>query len=151
MLPPGLSFNAISEKALDDSTSAGLPRSYWHWQPILAANRNGFFLSTPATNLLYGLREALTMLYDEGLPQVFARTLATHPRPGRLCGRGAWMWFASTRAEHSGSVTAAAVRWAQSPTVRDIILDRFDMSLGAGLGKLAGSTFRIGDLRHSTI
>ncbi|MDT5103723.1 MAG: alanine-glyoxylate transaminase / serine-glyoxylate transaminase / serine-pyruvate transaminase [Mycobacterium sp.] len=73
MLPPGMSFNAISEKALDGSTSAGLPRSYWDWQPILAANRNGFFPYTPNTNLLYGLREALTVLYDEGPPQVFAR------------------------------------------------------------------------------
>jgi len=149
MLPPGMSFNAISEKALDASTSAGLPKSYWDWQPILAANRNGFFPYTPVTNLLYGLREALTMLCDEGLPQVFARH-ARHASAARAAVR-AWGLDVVCLDEggHSGSVTAVQLSDEyDADKVRDIILDRFDMSLGAGLGKLAGSTFRIGHLGH---
>ena len=149
MLPPGMSFNAISEKALDASTSAGLPKSYWDWQPILAANRNGFFPYTPVTNLLYGLREALTMLYDEGLPQVFARH-ARHAEATRAAVR-AWGLDVVCLDEggHSRSVTAVLLSDGyNADKVREIILDRFDMSLGAGLGKLAGSTFRIGHLGH---
>jgi alanine-glyoxylate transaminase/serine-glyoxylate transaminase/serine-pyruvate transaminase len=149
MLPPGMSFNAISEKALDASTNAGLPRSYWDWQPILAANRNGFFPYTPNTNLLYGLREALTMLYDEGLPQVFARH-TRHASATRAAVRG-WGLDVVCLDEggHSSSVTAVLVPDGyNADKVREIILDRFDMSLGAGLGKLAGSTFRIGHLGH---
>ena len=147
MLPPGLSFNAISEKALEASTRAGLPKSYWDWQPMVAANRNGFFPYTPATNLLYGLREALTMLYDEGLPQVFARH-ARHASATRAAVR-AWGLDVVCLDEdgHSRSVTAVLLHDGHNADkVRDIILDRFDMSLGAGLGKLAGSTFRIGHL-----
>jgi alanine-glyoxylate transaminase/serine-glyoxylate transaminase/serine-pyruvate transaminase len=149
MLPPGMSFNAISEKALDASTNAVLPRSYWDWQPILAANRNGFFPYTPNTNLLFGLREALTMLYDEGLPQVFARH-ARHASAARAAVR-AWGLDVVCLDEggHSSSVTAVLVPDGyNADKVREIILDRFDMSLGAGLGKLAGSTFRIGHLGH---
>ncbi|MCV7352367.1 pyridoxal-phosphate-dependent aminotransferase family protein [Mycobacterium parmense] len=149
MLPPGLSFNAISQKALDVSTSSGSPRSYWDWQPILAANRNGSFPYTPATNLLYGLREALTMLYDEGLPQVFARH-ARHAAATRAAVR-AWGLdvVCLDKGGHSGSVTAVLLPDGHdADAVRGIILDRFDMSLGAGLGKLAGSTFRIGHLGH---
>jgi alanine-glyoxylate transaminase/serine-glyoxylate transaminase/serine-pyruvate transaminase len=149
MLPPGMSFNAISEKALDASTTAGLPRSYWDWQPILAANRNGFFPYTPVTNLLYGLREALMMLYDEGLQQVFARH-ARHASATRAAVR-AWGLDVVCLDEggHSRSVTAVLVSDGHdADKVRDIVLDRFDMSLGAGLGKLAGSTFRIGHLGH---
>jgi alanine-glyoxylate transaminase / serine-glyoxylate transaminase / serine-pyruvate transaminase len=149
MLPPGISFNAISEKALGASNTAGLPRSYWDWQPILAANRNGFFPYTPATNLLYGLREALTMLYDEGLPQVFAR----HVRHATATRAAVRAWGLDVvcldGGGHSSSVTAVLLSDGHNADkVRDIILDRFDMSLGAGLGKLAGSTFRIGHLGH---
>jgi alanine-glyoxylate transaminase/serine-glyoxylate transaminase/serine-pyruvate transaminase len=149
MLPPGLSFNAISEKALDASENAGLPRSYWDWQPMLAANRNGFFPYTPNTNLLYGLREALGMLYDEGLARVFARH-ARHASATRAAVR-AWGLDVVCLDEggHSSSVTAVLVPDGyNADQIREIILDRFDMSLGAGLGKLAGSTFRIGHLGH---
>ncbi|HXL59892.1 MAG TPA: aminotransferase class V-fold PLP-dependent enzyme, partial [Mycobacterium sp.] len=149
MLPPGMSFNAISEKALEASTSAGLPKSYWDWQPILAANRNGFFPYTPPTNLLYGLREALQMLYDEGLPQVFARH-ARHAAATRAAVR-AWGLevLCLDEREYSASLTAVLLSAEHdADKVRDIILDRFDMSLGAGLSKLAGRVFRIGHLGH---
>jgi alanine-glyoxylate transaminase/serine-glyoxylate transaminase/serine-pyruvate transaminase len=149
MLPPGMSFNAISQKALDASTSAGLPKSYWDWQPILAANRNGFFPYTPPTNLLYGLREALEMLDDEGLPQVFARH-ARHAAATRAAVR-AWGLevLCLDEREHSASLTAVLLSDEHdADQVRDIILDRFDMSLGAGLGKLARRVFRIGHLGH---
>jgi alanine-glyoxylate transaminase/serine-glyoxylate transaminase/serine-pyruvate transaminase len=149
MLPPGMSFNAISEKALEASTSAGLPRSYWDWQPILAANRNGFFPYTPPTNLLYGLRESLKMLYDEGLPHVFARH-ARHAAATRAAVR-AWGLevVCLDEREHSASLTAVLLSEEHNADkVRDVILDRFDMSLGAGLSKLAGRVFRIGHLGH---
>ena len=149
MLPPGMSFNAISEKALEASTSAGLHKSYWDWQPILAANRNGFFPYTPPTNLLYGLRESLKMLYDEGLPHVFARH-ARHAAATRAAVR-AWGLEAVCldEREHSASLTAVLLSEEHNADkVRDIILDRFDMSLGAGLSKLAGRVFRIGHLGH---
>jgi alanine-glyoxylate transaminase/serine-glyoxylate transaminase/serine-pyruvate transaminase len=149
MLPPGMSFNAISEKALEASTSAGLPRSYWDWQPILAANRNGFFPYTPPTNLLYGLRESLKMLYDEGLPHVFPRH-ARHAAATRAAVR-AWGLevVCLDEREHSASLTAVLLSEEHNADkVRDVILDRFDMSLGAGLSKLAGRVFRIGHLGH---
>jgi len=149
MLPPGMSFNAISEKALEASTSAGLHKSYWDWQPILAANRNGFFPYTPPTNLLYGLRESLKTLYDEGLPHVFARH-ARHAAATRAAVR-AWGLEAVCldEREHSASLTAVLLSEEHNADkVRDIILDRFDMSLGAGLSKLAGRVFRIGHLGH---
>jgi alanine-glyoxylate transaminase/serine-glyoxylate transaminase/serine-pyruvate transaminase len=149
MLPPGMSFNAISEKALEASTSAGLPKSYWDWQPILAANRNGFFPYTPPTNLLYGLRESLKMLYDEGLPHVFAR----HARHAAATRAAVRTWGLEVvcldEREHSASLTAVLLSEEHNAdTVRDVILDRFDMSLGAGLSKLAGRVFRIGHLGH---
>jgi alanine-glyoxylate transaminase/serine-glyoxylate transaminase/serine-pyruvate transaminase len=149
MLPPGMSFNAISEKALEASTSAGLPKSYWDWQPILAANRNGFFPYTPPTNLLYGLRESLKMLYDEGLPHVFARH-ARHAAATRAAVR-AWGLevVCLDEREHSASLTAVLLSEEHNADkVRDVILGRFDMSLGAGLSKLAGRVFRIGHLGH---
>lgn len=149
MLPPGMSFNAISEKALDASISAGLPKSYWDWQPILAANRNGFFPYTPPTNLVYGLREALTMLYEEGLPQVFARH-ARHAAATRAAVR-AWGLdvVCQDEREYSASLTAVLLGDGHdADRLREIILDRFDMSLGAGLGKFAGKVFRIGHLGH---
>ena len=149
MLPPGLGFNAVSEKALAASREAGLPRSYWDWAPILEANARGFFPYTPATNLLYGLREALAMLAEEGLPAVFARH-QRHAAATRAAVR-AWgleVWCADER-EHSGSLTAVLLPTGHDADgVRRIILERFDMSLGAGLGRLAGTVFRIGHLGH---
>jgi alanine-glyoxylate transaminase / serine-glyoxylate transaminase / serine-pyruvate transaminase len=147
MLPPGLSFNAISEKALAAAKTAKLPKSFWHWDPILAANERGLFPYTPATNLLYGLREALRLLDEEGLENVFARH-ARHARATRaaVTGWGLEVLCADER-EHSGSLTAVLVpEDHDADKVRAIILERFDMSLGAGLGKLAGRIFRIGHL-----
>jgi alanine-glyoxylate transaminase/serine-glyoxylate transaminase/serine-pyruvate transaminase len=149
MLPPGLGFNAISDKALEASRTAGLPRSYWDWKPIIEANQHGSFPYTPATNLLYGLREALRMLDAEGLPAVFARH-ARHARAARAAVRG---WglevMCLDEREHSGSVTAVLVPQDQdADKIRQIILERFDMSLGAGLGKFTGRIFRIGHLGH---
>lgn len=149
MLPPGLGFNAVSEKALAASRSAGLPRSYWDWDPIIAANARGFFPYTPATNLLYGLREACTMLAEEGLPNVFAR----HQRHAAATRAAVRAWGLETlcadEREHSGSLTAILLPAGHdADEVRRIILERFDMSLGAGLGRLAGTVFRIGHLGH---
>jgi alanine-glyoxylate transaminase/serine-glyoxylate transaminase/serine-pyruvate transaminase len=147
MLPPGLSFNAISDKALAASNTARLAKSFWTWQPIIEANRRGFFPYTPGTNLLYGLREALRMLDEEGLANVYARH-QRHAEATRLAVRG-WgleVLCADDR-EHSGSLTAVIVPDGyDADKIRAIILDRFYMSLGAGLGKLAGKIFRIGHL-----
>jgi alanine-glyoxylate transaminase/serine-glyoxylate transaminase/serine-pyruvate transaminase len=147
MLPPGLSFNAIGPKALAASKTAGLRRSFWDWQPILEANRRGFFPYTPATHLLYGLREALRMLDEEGLAEVYARH-QRHAEATRLAVRG-WglqVWCADER-EHSGSLTAVTVPDEHdADKVRAVVLDRYNMSLGAGLGRLAGRIFRIGHL-----
>ncbi|MDQ3385156.1 MAG: aminotransferase class V-fold PLP-dependent enzyme [Actinomycetota bacterium] len=149
MLPPGLSFNAISDKALEASKTAGLARSFWDWQPILAANARGFFPYTPATNLLYGLREALAMLDEEGLANVFARH-TRHAEATRAAVRG---WglevLAADEREHSGALTAVLLPPEHdADAVRATILEKFDMSLGAGLGKLTGKIFRIGHLGH---
>ena len=147
MLPAGLSFNAVGEKALAASRSAGLPRSYWDWEPIVEANRSGFWPYTSATNLLYGLREALAMLQEEGLENVFAR----HARHGAATRAAVEAWglevLCADPREHSGSLTAILMEDGQdADEVRRVILERFDMSLGAGLGKLAGRVFRIGHL-----
>ena len=148
MLPPGLSFNAISAKALATSATAGLPRAYWNWEEMLASGKTGYFPYTPATNLLYGLREALTMLLDEeGLENVFAR----HQRYGEATRRAVRAWglevLATNPAEYSGALTAVLLPAGQdADRVRKVILERFDMSLGTGLGKLAGKVFRIGHL-----
>ncbi|GII24040.1 pyridoxal-phosphate-dependent aminotransferase family protein [Planosporangium mesophilum] len=147
MLPPGLSFNAVSAKALEASTTARLPRSFWDWQPIIEANRRGFFPYTPATNLLYGLREALRMLHEEGLSNVYARH-QRHAEATRLAVRG---WglevLCVDEREHSGSLTAVVVPDGyDADKIRSLILDRYNMSLGAGLGRLAGRIFRIGHL-----
>lgn len=149
MLPPGLGFNAVSEKALRVGEKAGLPRSYWDWQPVLQANRRGFFHSTPATNLLFGLREALRMLDDEGLPQVFERH-RLHSAATRAAVR-AWglETLCSDEREHSPALTAVVLPDGHdADKVRELILHRFNMSLGAGLGKVAGDVFRIGHLGH---
>jgi len=147
MLPPGLSFNAVSQKALEASAGAKLRRSYWDWEPMLQANESGFFPYTPATNLLYGLREALRMLEEEGLPNVFRR----HARHGEATRRAARAWGlelnCADEREHSNSLTGIRVpEGHDADKLRAIILDRFDMSLGQGLGKLKGKLFRIGHL-----
>ena len=148
MLPPGLSFNAISAKALAASKTAKLPRSYWDWGEMIASNKDGYFPYTPATNMLYGLREALRMLLEEeGLENVFAR----HQRHAEATRRAVRAWglevLARNPAEYSGSLTAVLMPAGQDANrVRKLILENFDMSLGTGLGKLAGKVFRIGHL-----
>jgi alanine-glyoxylate transaminase / serine-glyoxylate transaminase / serine-pyruvate transaminase len=147
MLPPGLSFNAISEKALSLNKIAKLPRSYWDWQDMLAPNRAGFFPFTPATNLIYGLREALAMLQEEGLPNVFHR----HHRHAEATRTALRTWgleiVCEDPREYSSSLTGAFMpEGHDADRLRSIILDNFDMSLGAGLSKLAGKVFRIGHL-----
>jgi alanine-glyoxylate transaminase/serine-glyoxylate transaminase/serine-pyruvate transaminase len=148
MLPPGLSFNCISAKALAVSKSARLPRSYWAWDEMIANGRGGYFPYTPATNLLYGLRESLTMLLDEeGLDAVFAR----HQRHAEATRRAVRAWGLEVLAldprEYSSSLTAVLLPAGHdADRVRALILEAFDMSLGTGLGKLAGKVFRIGHL-----
>ncbi|HTW84682.1 MAG TPA: aminotransferase class V-fold PLP-dependent enzyme [Candidatus Sulfotelmatobacter sp.] len=147
MLPPGLSFNAVSAKALAASATAKLPRSYWAWDEMLAANQTGYFPYTPATNLLYGLREALHMLHEETLPAVFARH-ARHAEATRRAVRG---WgleiLAVDPREYSNTLTAVVVPdGVDADAIRATILERFDMSLGTGLGKVKGKVFRIGHL-----
>ncbi|HEU5158491.1 MAG TPA: aminotransferase class V-fold PLP-dependent enzyme [Streptosporangiaceae bacterium] len=149
MLPPGMGFNAVGEKALAAAERATMPRSYWDWQPILAANRRGFFPYTPPTNLLYGLREALAMLAGEGLPAVFAR----HDRHAEATRRAVRGWglevLCADEREYSSSLTAVLLPEPyDADKVRGVILERFDMSLGTGLGRLAGKVFRIGHLGH---
>ena len=148
MLPPGLSFNCISPKALAASKSARLPRSYWAWDEMIGNGKNGYFPYTPATNLLYGLAEALKMLLDEeGLDAVFAR----HQRHAEATRRAVRAWGLEVLAldprEYSASLTAVLLPAGHdADRVRKVILDAFDMSLGTGLGKLAGKVFRIGHL-----
>jgi alanine-glyoxylate transaminase / serine-glyoxylate transaminase / serine-pyruvate transaminase len=149
MLPPGLSFNALSEKALAANKTARLPRYYWDWQEMLKPNRSGFFPYTPGTNLLWGLREALIMLQEEGLSNVFRRH-ARHAEATRAAVR-AWGLevLCQEPKEYSGSLTAVMMpRGHDADRLRAVILDNFDMSLGAGLSKLAGTVFRIGHLGH---
>ena len=147
MLPPGLSFNAVSDKAIAASKQAKLPRSYWRWDETIASNRQGYFPSTPATNLLYGLHEALMMLREEGLPAVFAR----HQRHAEATRRAVRGWglelVCRNPAEYSGSLTAIMMPDGHdADAFRREVLARYDMSLGTGLGKLAGHAFRIGHL-----
>ncbi|MCU1336810.1 MAG: serine--glyoxylate aminotransferase [Bryobacterales bacterium] len=147
MLPPGLGFNAISDKALAASKSARLPRAYWEWEPMLTQNANGFFPYTPATNLLYGLRESLDMLREEGLQNVFKR----HERHGEATRRAVRAWGLENVAldpkEYSNSVTAIYTPAGHSADeLRKVILERFNMPLGTGLGKLQDKVFRIGHL-----
>ena len=147
MVPPGLGFNAVSEKALSANKRAKLPRSYWDWQEMLKHNQVGFFPYTPATNLLYGLREALRMLHEEGLPNVLRR----HDRYGEATRAAVRAWgleiVCEEPLEYSSSITAVFTPEGHSADrLREIILENFDMALGAGLGKLAGRAFRIGHL-----
>jgi len=149
MLPPGLSFNAVSRKAMDASANAKLPRSYWDWKEMLAANATGYFPYTPATNLLYGLHEALDMLFAEGLPNVFAR----HDRFAEATRRAVRAWgleiLCVNPAEYSSSLTAVLMpEGHNADAFRRIVLERFNMSLGQGLGKVSGKIFRIGHLGY---
>ena len=149
MLPPGLSFNALSEKALAVSKHSRMLKSFWAWEPMLTANKNGFFPYTPATNLLFGLRVAIAMLNEEGLPNVFAR----HTRHGEATRRAVRGWglevLCKNPEEYSGSLTAVMMPPGHdADQLRKLILERFDMSLGMGLGKLQGKTFRIGHLGY---
>ena len=153
MLPPGLGLNAVSQKALETSQRARLPRSYWEWQPVLAAAGTGLFPYTPATNLLFGLREALAIFSEEGLPAVFARNArhARHARHAEATRRAVRGWgleiLCQDPDDYSATLTAVLVPDAHdADRVRQLILDRYNMSLGAGLGRLAGRVFRIGHL-----
>ena len=147
MLPPGMGFNAISANALAASKTASMPRAYWDWQPIIRDNAAGFFPTTPAINLLYGLREAVHMMEEEGLANVFAR----HSRFAEATRRAVRAWglelLCALPDEYSSALTAVVMPDGHdADAFRKIVLDRFDMSLGAGLGKLKGKVFRIGHL-----
>ncbi len=147
MLPPGLSFNAVSDKALAAARTSVLPKSFWGWEEMLAANKTGYFPYTPSTNLLYGLREALAMLQEEGLANVFAR----HDRHAEGTRRAARAWgleiLCAVPEEYSSSLTAIMTPAGHDADhVRKAILEAFDMSLGTGLGRLSGKVFRIGHL-----
>jgi alanine-glyoxylate transaminase/serine-glyoxylate transaminase/serine-pyruvate transaminase len=147
MLPPGLAFNAISGKALAASRAARLPRSYFSWEQMLGPNANGFFPYTPATNLLFGLREALAMLEEEGLPNVFAR----HQRLAAAARAAVNAWGLETACaredEYSPVLTAVMMPPGHdADRFRAVVLERFNMSLGAGLGRFKGRAFRIGHL-----
>jgi len=147
MLPPGLGLNAVSDKALQASKSANLPRSFWDWEAMLAANKIGFFPYTPATNLLYGLQEAIAMLEEEGLTNVFAR----HDRHAEATRRAVQAWglevLCANPQEYSSSLTAVMMpEGYDADALLDLILKKFDMCLGIGLGKVKGKIFRIGHL-----
>jgi alanine-glyoxylate transaminase/serine-glyoxylate transaminase/serine-pyruvate transaminase len=147
MLPPGLSFNALSDRAISAARTARLPRSYWDWQQMLRDNAAGFFTYTPSTNLLYGLREAIAMLNEQGLDAVFARH-ARHGEAARAAVKGWGLELVATDPrEYSGCVTAVLLPSGHdADALRKVILERFDLSLGTGLGKLKGKIFRIGHL-----
>jgi len=148
MLPPGLSFNAVSDKALAAVKSAKLPRSYWNWEEMISANKDGWFPYTPATNLLYGLRVALKMLLEEeGLENVFRR----HDRHAEATRRAVRAWglelLCANPAEYSSSLTAVLMPEGHSEIAfRKVVLDRFNLSLGSGLSKVRDKVFRIGHL-----
>jgi len=147
MLPPGLGFNAVSDKALSAAKQGGMPRSYWDWDEMVKNNASGFFPYTPATNLLYGLREALAMLREEGLPNVFTR----HARHAEATRRAVGAWgleiLCAEPAEYSNVLTAVMMpKGHDADAFRAAALERFDISLGTGLAKLAGKVFRIGHL-----
>jgi alanine-glyoxylate transaminase/serine-glyoxylate transaminase/serine-pyruvate transaminase len=152
MLPPGISFNAVSQKAIAASTHAKLPRAFWGWDEIIEANKSGFWPYTPATNILYGLSEACDMLLEEGLSNVFAR----HQRHAEATRQAVRAWgleiLCQNPAEYSGSLTAVVMPKAangqhyNADALRKVVLENFNMSLGQGLTKLSGWVFRIGHL-----
>jgi alanine-glyoxylate transaminase/serine-glyoxylate transaminase/serine-pyruvate transaminase len=147
MLPPGLGFNAVSDKALAAAKSSKLPKAYWGWEEMIAANKTGYFPYTPATNLLYGLHEAIAMLREEGLDNVFAR----HARLAEATRRAVRAWgleiLCLDPREYSDVLTAILLPVGHdADALRKIILEKFNMSLGQGLGKISGKVFRIGHL-----
>jgi alanine-glyoxylate transaminase/serine-glyoxylate transaminase/serine-pyruvate transaminase len=149
MLPPGLGLNAISKKALAASRANRMPRSYWDWSDMLGANSSGFFPYTPATNLLFGLKEAIAMLHEEGLEHVFAR----HARHGAATRAAVRAWGLDVQCadprDYSGVLTAVVMpEGHDADAFRRVVLERYDMSLGTGLAKVAGKVFRIGHLGH---
>jgi alanine-glyoxylate transaminase/serine-glyoxylate transaminase/serine-pyruvate transaminase len=152
MLPPGISFNAVSAKALAASKKAKLPRAFWAWDEIIESNKNGFWPYTPATNTLYGLSEACDMLFEEGLDNVFQR----HQRHAEATRQAVRAWgleiLCQNPAEYSGVLTAVVMpkdangQHYNADVLRKTILTNFNMSLGQGLSKLSGWVFRIGHL-----
>jgi alanine-glyoxylate transaminase/serine-glyoxylate transaminase/serine-pyruvate transaminase len=147
MLPPGLGFNAVSQKALAASKASKLPKSYFGWDEMLVANKDGFFPYTPATNLLYGLGEAIDMLHEEGLDRVFAR----HQRHAEGVRRAVKAWgfenLCKDAKYYSPVLTAVVMpEGHNADALRKAALDHFDVSLGTGLAKVAGKVFRIGHL-----
>jgi alanine-glyoxylate transaminase / serine-glyoxylate transaminase / serine-pyruvate transaminase len=148
MLPPGLGFNAVSQKALEVSRTARLPRSFWSWTDMTGPNQQGFFPYTPATNLLFGLREAISMLVDEeGLDAVFQR----HQRHAEATRAAVEAWglelVCADPREYSGALTAIFLPAGfDEAAFRNLVLEHFNLSLGSGLGKLKGRAFRIGHL-----
>ncbi len=144
MLPPGMGLNAVSQKALAAAKGATLPKSYWDWEPMFPLNKQGFFPYTPPTNLLFGLQESLRMLEEEGLTNVFAR----HNRHAEATRRAVRAWglelLCQAPEEYSSSLTAVLL--PEADALRKVILEHFNMSLGNGLGKVAGKVFRIGHL-----
>lgn len=147
MLPPGISFNAVSEKARTVAAKASLPKSFWGWEEMIANNEKGFFPYTPATNLLYALVEAIDMLHEEGLENVFAR----HKRHAAATRKALAVWglenLIQDEAVYSPVLTAVLLPDGHNADrFRDIVLKNFDMSLGTGLSKVAGKVFRIGHL-----
>ena len=147
LLPPGLSFNAISSKALEAYKSSDLPKSYWDWEPMLENNKKGYFPYTPATNLLYGLDEAINMLTEEGLDNVFNR----HKKFAEATRIAVRAWgleiLCKNSNEYSDSLTAVMVPDGHDADfLRKTILDNYNMSLGTGLAKVSGKIFRIGHL-----
>ncbi len=147
MLPPGLSFNAVSEKAVAVSKNSKMLKSFWSWDDMLAVNANGWFPYTPATNLLYGLSEACDMLLEEGLDSVFAR----HTRHGEATRLAVTAWgleiLCSDPKAYSGALTAIIMpEGHDADAFRKVALENFNMSLGQGLSKVAGKVFRIGHL-----
>lgn len=147
MMPPGLGFNALSDRAIEAAKKGGAPRSYWDWSEMLQSNATGYFPYTPATTLLYGLKEAISMLEEEGLENVFQR----HQRLADACRAAVAAWGLETvcqnPAEHSNVLTGIMMpEGVDADAVRSVILKQFDMSLGTGLGKLKGKAFRVGHL-----
>lgn len=147
MLPPGLSFNAVSEKALEFSKSSNLPKSYWAWDDYIASNKTGAFPYTPATNLFFGLSEALDMLFDEGIEEVFKR----HKIHGEATRLAVQAWglevLCLENKDHSNTLTAVLLPdGCDADNLREVVLQNYNMSLGNGLSKLSKKVFRIGHL-----
>ena len=147
LLPPGLSFNAISSKALEAYKTSNLPKSFWDWKPMLEMNKDGFFPFTPATNLFYGLDEALNMLMEEGLENVLTR----HTRHAEATRAAVKEWgleiLCKKPEEYSNSLTAVMVpEGHDADALRKVVLDNYNMALGMGLNKIKGKVFRIGHL-----